>query len=136
MSRLREDRMKFGRFFFRFPNGEAGTDVFDRVSDFIPRSGISPHISPYLPISRALEAEYAFMSPNQHSRGDVLRCIHPYSAALTVFLFVVLTRCSEYAAYYRLHTTVFTLPSSRPHVGGPQEGSAGRRSGRGGHSKI
>eukprot|EP00913_Durusdinium_trenchii_P031395 g29395.t1 len=27
-------RRKFGRFYYRFPNGEAGTDVFDRVSDF------------------------------------------------------------------------------------------------------
>ena len=25
----------FGRFFFRFPNGEAGTDVFDRMATFI-----------------------------------------------------------------------------------------------------
>ena len=90
--------MKFGRFFFRFPNGEAGTDVFDRVSDFIPRSGISPHISPYLPISRALEAEYVFMSPNQHSREHVLRCLRPSSAVFTVLLSVVFMRCSEYAA--------------------------------------
>ena len=36
-----------------------------------PRSGISPRISPHLPVSRALEAEdaeYVFLSPNQHSR--------------------------------------------------------------------
>ena len=31
---LPEERQKFGRFYYRFPNGEAGTDVFDRVSDF------------------------------------------------------------------------------------------------------
>ena len=30
-----EERQKFGRFYFRFPDGEAGTDVFDRVSSFI-----------------------------------------------------------------------------------------------------
>ena len=30
----RQERQKFGRFYYRFPNGEAGTDVFDRVSDF------------------------------------------------------------------------------------------------------
>ena len=29
------ERQKFGRFYFRFPNGEAGTDVFDRVASFI-----------------------------------------------------------------------------------------------------
>jgi broad specificity phosphatase PhoE len=34
MTRVYEDRQKFGRFYFRFPNGEAGTDVFDRVCDF------------------------------------------------------------------------------------------------------
>ncbi|KOO32006.1 phosphoglycerate bisphosphoglycerate mutase family protein, partial [Chrysochromulina tobinii] len=28
------ERQKFGRFYYRFPNGEAGTDVFDRMSDF------------------------------------------------------------------------------------------------------
>jgi len=28
------ERPKFGRFFFRFPNGESGADVFDRVSAF------------------------------------------------------------------------------------------------------
>ena len=29
------ERQAFGRFYFRFPNGEAGTDVFDRVASFI-----------------------------------------------------------------------------------------------------
>jgi hypothetical protein len=28
------ERMSFGRFFFRFPNGEAGLDVYNRVSSF------------------------------------------------------------------------------------------------------
>ena len=28
-------RARFGRFFYRFPNGEAGTDVFDRMATFI-----------------------------------------------------------------------------------------------------
>jgi hypothetical protein len=35
MSRATSERQKFGRFYYRFPNGEAGTDVFDRMSDFI-----------------------------------------------------------------------------------------------------
>lgn len=34
MAQVFEDRQRFGRFFFRFPNGEAGTDVYDRVSEF------------------------------------------------------------------------------------------------------
>ncbi|CAE7333343.1 unnamed protein product [Symbiodinium sp. CCMP2592] len=34
MSEVYKERQKFGRFYYRFPNGEAGTDVFDRVSDF------------------------------------------------------------------------------------------------------
>lgn len=29
------ERARFGRFFYRFPNGEAGTDVFDRMTTFI-----------------------------------------------------------------------------------------------------
>ncbi|CAJ1358255.1 unnamed protein product [Effrenium voratum] len=34
MEKVYSERQKFGRFYYRFPNGEAGTDVFDRVSDF------------------------------------------------------------------------------------------------------
>ena len=30
------ERSKFGRFFYRFPSGEAGLDVYNRVSSFIP----------------------------------------------------------------------------------------------------
>jgi broad specificity phosphatase PhoE len=30
-----DERDKFGRFFYRFRNGESGADVYDRVSDFI-----------------------------------------------------------------------------------------------------
>ena len=29
------ERQRFGRFFYRFPDGEAGTDVFDRVATFL-----------------------------------------------------------------------------------------------------
>ena len=29
-----DERQRFGRFYFRFPNGEAVTDVYDRVNDF------------------------------------------------------------------------------------------------------
>merc|ERR1719148_656055 len=32
----RDERVKFGRFFYRFPSGEAGLDVYSRVSSFIP----------------------------------------------------------------------------------------------------
>ncbi|CAJ1438676.1 unnamed protein product [Effrenium voratum] len=34
MEKVYSERQQFGRFYYRFPNGEAGTDVFDRVSDF------------------------------------------------------------------------------------------------------
>eukprot|EP00546_Thalassionema_frauenfeldii_P020792 CAMPEP_0178897926 /NCGR_PEP_ID=MMETSP0786-20121207/2030_1 /TAXON_ID=186022 /ORGANISM="Thalassionema frauenfeldii, Strain CCMP 1798" /LENGTH=233 /DNA_ID=CAMNT_0020568555 /DNA_START=96 /DNA_END=797 /DNA_ORIENTATION=- len=34
MQESKEERVKFGRFFYRFPNGESGADVFDRVSAF------------------------------------------------------------------------------------------------------
>jgi broad specificity phosphatase PhoE len=30
-----EDRMRFGRFWYRFPGGESGADVYDRVDSFI-----------------------------------------------------------------------------------------------------
>eukprot|EP00574_Skeletonema_japonicum_P008676 CAMPEP_0201729500 /NCGR_PEP_ID=MMETSP0593-20130828/19274_1 /ASSEMBLY_ACC=CAM_ASM_000672 /TAXON_ID=267983 /ORGANISM="Skeletonema japonicum, Strain CCMP2506" /LENGTH=244 /DNA_ID=CAMNT_0048221857 /DNA_START=211 /DNA_END=944 /DNA_ORIENTATION=- len=32
----KKERSKFGRFFYRFPSGEAGLDVYNRVSSFIP----------------------------------------------------------------------------------------------------
>jgi broad specificity phosphatase PhoE len=32
----KKERSKFGRFFYRFPQGEAGLDVYNRVSSFIP----------------------------------------------------------------------------------------------------
>lgn len=28
------ERMEFGRFFYRFPNGESGADVYDRITIF------------------------------------------------------------------------------------------------------
>lgn len=34
MEQVYTERQKFGRFYFRFPSGEAGTDVYDRVCDF------------------------------------------------------------------------------------------------------
>lgn len=30
----KEDRMRFGRFWYRFPNGESGADVYDRITSF------------------------------------------------------------------------------------------------------
>jgi broad specificity phosphatase PhoE len=35
MRAVLNERQKFGRFYYRFPNGEAGTDVFDRMASFI-----------------------------------------------------------------------------------------------------
>lgn len=33
--RLKEDRKKYGIFYYRFPGGEAGTDVYDRINDLL-----------------------------------------------------------------------------------------------------
>ena len=33
------ERRTYGRFFFRFPNGEAGLDVYNRVSSFLATLG-------------------------------------------------------------------------------------------------
>lgn len=35
MKAIKETRQRFGRFFFRFPDGESAADVFDRVSSFM-----------------------------------------------------------------------------------------------------
>eukprot|EP00962_Isochrysis_galbana_P033880 scaffold11416_cov119-Isochrysis_galbana.AAC.1 len=35
MEKVLKERQRFGRFYYRFPNGEAGTDVYDRMASFI-----------------------------------------------------------------------------------------------------
>ena len=35
IKRCKEERHKFGAFFYRFPHGESASDVFDRVSTFL-----------------------------------------------------------------------------------------------------
>ncbi|KAK2419159.1 phosphoglycerate mutase protein AT74 [Trifolium repens] len=35
MNAIKETRLRFGRFFYRFPEGESAADVFDRVSSFL-----------------------------------------------------------------------------------------------------
>ncbi|XP_027350590.1 phosphoglycerate mutase-like protein AT74 [Abrus precatorius] len=35
MNLIKETRQRFGRFFYRFPEGESAADVFDRVSSFL-----------------------------------------------------------------------------------------------------
>ncbi|XP_003626327.2 LOW QUALITY PROTEIN: phosphoglycerate mutase-like protein AT74H [Medicago truncatula] len=35
MDAIKETRQRFGRFFYRFPEGESAADVFDRVSSFL-----------------------------------------------------------------------------------------------------
>lgn len=32
MTKIKETRERYGRFYYRFPEGESGADVFDRVS--------------------------------------------------------------------------------------------------------
>jgi broad specificity phosphatase PhoE len=32
--REKAERLRFGRFFYRFPNGESGADVYDRITIF------------------------------------------------------------------------------------------------------
>ena len=34
IQRAKQDRKDFGRFFYRFPDGESGADVFDRIAAF------------------------------------------------------------------------------------------------------
>ena len=35
MVKIRKDRHSFGRFYYRFPKGEAGSDVYDRASQML-----------------------------------------------------------------------------------------------------
>lgn len=43
MDAIKETRQRFGRFFYRFPEGESAADVFDRVSSY------APNLFSYLP---------------------------------------------------------------------------------------
>jgi len=49
--KIKNERYKFGTFFYRMPDGESGADVFDRVSDFLDtlhrdfqNSNMQPHV--------------------------------------------------------------------------------------------
>ncbi|KAL8508657.1 hypothetical protein ACS0TY_019053 [Phlomoides rotata] len=46
LKQLKEIRNKFGRFLYRFPEGESGADVYDRVSSKFNRLLISSSSSP------------------------------------------------------------------------------------------
>ena len=35
LKRLKEERRRYGTFYYRFPGGEAGTDVYDRINDLL-----------------------------------------------------------------------------------------------------
>lgn len=35
LKRLKKERMEYGVFYYRFPGGEAGTDVYDRINDLL-----------------------------------------------------------------------------------------------------
>jgi hypothetical protein len=41
MRAVKETRQRFGRFFFRFPEGESAADVFDRVASMMIPSIVS-----------------------------------------------------------------------------------------------
>lgn len=47
MTQFKLNRKAFGRFFYRFPDGESGADVFDRVTSFWAsvRGGLVPNLS-------------------------------------------------------------------------------------------
>lgn len=40
----RKERQEFGIFYYRFPNGESGADVYDRASSYVTM-GLSHHIA-------------------------------------------------------------------------------------------
>lgn len=61
MEKVYYDRLKFGRFYYRFPNGEAGTDVYDRVCDFwstlyrsMDRPGSEQHVENFVLVTHGL----------------------------------------------------------------------------------
>lgn len=55
MKVIKETRERFGRFFFRFPEGESAADVFDRVASEPP-----PPIRPPPPLSSLLSLFHSF----------------------------------------------------------------------------
>lgn len=65
ITRCREERREFGPFYYRFPQGESGADVYDRISTFIEtmrRQFQSPTCSPYFVlVSHGLTARLFLM---------------------------------------------------------------------------
>lgn len=93
MELIKKTRMRYGRFFFRFPDGESAADVFDRIC------GTSPH--PVIPLflisANANHAIFAgFMESlwrdiemkrlNQDSECDINLVIITHGVASRVFL--------------------------------------------------
>jgi len=64
MAQILKERDSYGRFFFRFPNGESGADVYDRISTF-------------------LETMYRFFSKETHETVIIV------SHGLTIRLFLM-----------------------------------------------
>lgn len=50
MRAVKETRERFGRFFFRFPEGESAADVFDRVSSKTPKVFVKIPLPPFVNI--------------------------------------------------------------------------------------
>ncbi|GFQ00846.1 phosphoglycerate mutase-like protein at74h [Phtheirospermum japonicum] len=62
MKHLKETRNKFGRFFYRFPEGESGADVYDRVSSFLESF-------------EGYRDEEVWRGPGEGGRGESCDCI-------------------------------------------------------------
>ena len=94
MRRSKLERARFGRFFYRFPNGESGLDVFNRVTSFIStlrRDGDQMHgrgddmdDANIVVCTHGLSLRLLLMRWFQISVDEFERTLNPRNASLTV----------------------------------------------------
>jgi len=90
-------------------------DYFTRVAEHeLPRRGRAPHLSPSLPIPRALDAEHVPSCLPTSTREDTHPTVVRPHVVFAVLAPLVFTHCSEYAA--RGRPPAPRLASSRPRL--------------------
>ena len=88
------ERKRFGRFFYRFPNGEAGLDVYNRVTSFtstlfrdsqqLRGQGVNPERMNIVIITHGLSIRLFLMRWFQFTVDDFEKSYNPSNASLNI----------------------------------------------------
>ncbi|PWA42449.1 phosphoglycerate/bisphosphoglycerate mutase, active site, Histidine phosphatase superfamily [Artemisia annua] len=91
MKDIKESRQKFGRFFYRFPEGESAADVYDRVSRLLVRNPYKTEKDPFWPFCSDVRGltginSYGRFQDYLTSRQRWVKFRTPYRRILVAFL--------------------------------------------------